>query len=557
MYDAMLKFLLITTIMIQSASTTIGGTLRLGVDTSQFTHADTLRGSNTPERAWWDVTYYDLHIRIRPQDSTITGYNTIGYVVKSRQRQMQIDLIRPLVIDSILQNGQALTFRRDGNAFLVETVPHQQPGSQQWLTVYYHGTPHVARQPPWDGGVVWTTDSLGNPWIATACQGVGASVWWPNKDYQGDEPDSQRISVTVPGNLADVSNGRLEARTSHRDGTVTYCWFVNDPINNYDVAVNIGKYTHFGATYDGEAGPLTLDYWVLPYHLERARRQFTQVKTMLKCFEYWFGPYPWYQDGYKLVETPYLGMEHQSCISYGNGYENGYRGSDLSGTGWGLKWDFIIVHESAHEWFGNNITSCDIADMWVHEAFANYAESLYTECVFGKNAGDAYCRGNRKNVSNDRPIKGPAGVNREGSEDMYYKGGNMLMTIREILKNDTLWRNILRGLNRRFHHQTVTGTQVENYISKRAHTDLSKIFQQYLATTSIPVFAYYLKKDSLHYRWENVIEGFDMPLDVRLTPDMFSRIYPTESWQQIPVRVSKGQFKIDDNYYITTSQRRH
>lgn len=553
MYNAMCKLILIALIFmpVGAACAQAKAVDLFPGDTTTFTHADTLRGSNTPERAWWDVTYYDLHVRINPRDSSITGYNTVGYTVIAPPRKMQLDLMTPLDIDSIIQNGHSLSFSRDGNAFFVRTVPRQKPGSRQTLTVYYHGAPRVAVHPPWDGGFIWTTDSLGNPWIATACQGVGASIWWPNKDYQGDEPDSQRISITLPGDLIDVSNGRLEARTPNRDGTVTYRWFVDDPINNYDVAVNAGKYVHFGGTFQGADGPLSLDYWVLPYHLSAARRQFTQVDTMLKCFEYWFGPYPWYKDGYKLVEAPHLGMEHQSCIAYGNHYENGYLGNDLSGTGWGLKWDFIIIHESAHEWFGNNLTAKDIADMWVHEAFANYAESLYTECIFGKKAGEAYCRGTRKNVANDKPVIGHYGVNDEGSGDMYYKGGNMLLTIREILQNDEKWRSILRGLNSHFRHQTVTGRAVEQYISQKAGINLEKVFRQYLNTTQIPRFDYYFKKGLLYYRWSQVVPGFDMPLDVTLTPGAFTRLHPTEQWQSIAVKATAKQFKVDENFYVT------
>jgi aminopeptidase N len=397
---------------------------------------------------------------------------------------------------------------------------------------------------------VWTRDSLGNCWIATACQGVGASIWWPDKDIQADEPDSQRIAITVPDTLVDVSNGRLRKRTVHRDGTITYEWFVDNPINNYDVAVNAGKYVHFMDVYPGEKGPLTLDYYVLPAHLHQAEKQFRQVKSMLKCFEYWFGPYPWYRDGYKLVEAPYLGMEHQSCVAYGNRFQNGYLGRDLSHTGLGLKWDFIIVHESAHEWFGNSITSKDIADMWIHEAFANYAESLYTECLFGKKAGEQYCMGTRRNVINDRPVTGHYGVNEEGSEDMYYKGGNMLLTIREIIGDDAKFRTILRGLSSTFRHQTVTAEQIEDYISKKSGIDLTKVFRQYLTTTKIPEFDYYIRRDSLHYRWNNVIPGFDMPLKVTLSDDSLSVIHPSESWQGLPLSSSRD-FRVDTTFYVS------
>jgi aminopeptidase N len=517
-----------------------------------FTHADTLRGSNTPQRAWWDVTFYNLHVKFNPADSTISGYNGITYRVLYPARQMQIDLMEPLLVDSMIQDRQSLTYRRDGNAFFVTMLKPQVKGAHNTITVYYHGKPQVAVRPPWDGGVTWARDSLGNVWIATTCQGIGASIWWPNKDIQSDEPDSQNIAITVPDTLMDVSNGRLRSKKNNHDGTVTYDWFVDDPINNYDVAANIGKYAHFSDVYYGEDGKLTLDYWPLPYHLQEAKEEFKQVKSMLKCYEYWFGPYPWYKDGYKLVETPYLGMEHQSCIGYGNHYHNGYLGRDLSGTGWGLKWDFIIIHESAHEWFGNSITSNDLADMWVHESFANYAESLYTECQFGKKAGEEYVIGCRKNVRNDRPIIAHFGVNQEGSEDMYYKGGNMLNTIRAIINNDEKWRGILRGLNKTFWHQTVNGTQIEHYISQHAGIALSKVFDQYLKTTMIPELEYKINGNELSYRWQNVVSGFNMPVEVTLKNDQYDFIYPGEKWKTIKIDLSSpDNFKVDNNFYVT------
>jgi len=360
-----------------------------------FTHADTIRGSNTPQRAWWDVAFYDLHVKVNPGDSSITGYNAITYRVlkPAPGREMQIDLQMPLVVDSIVQEGLELSARRDGNAFFVTLIAPQRRGAKKTISVYYHGKPTVATHAPWDGGFVWARDSLARDWVVTANEGLGASVWWPNKDIYSDEPDSQRVAITVPNSLFDVSNGRLRGTTPNGDGTTTYEWFVRNPINNYDIAVNAGDYAHFGDVYQGEKGKLTLDFYPLDYHLDTAKKQFQQVKPMLQCFESWFGPFPWYEDGYKLVETPHLGMEHQSAVAYGNHYKNGYLGRDRSATGHGLLWDFIIIHESAHEWFGNSITMKDPADMWIHEGFATYAEGLYTECQQGKKAGAEYTIG--------------------------------------------------------------------------------------------------------------------------------------------------------------------
>ena len=517
-----------------------------------FTHADTLRGSITPERGWWDVVFYDLHVRINPADSTISGWNGITYRVTGKSRAMQVDLQEPLAIDSVIQDGRKVGYRRDGNAFFL-TVAGQKVGSIGTVTVYYHGRPQAATNPPWDGGLIWARDPDGHPWISTACQGLGASVWWPTKDSQTDEPDSQRIAITVPDSLSVVANGRLRGVERAGKGWTTYEWFVTSPINNYDVAASAGHYVHFEDFYDGEDGRLTLDFWPIASHLEAARAQWKQVKPMLACFENWFGAYPWYRDGYQLVESPHLGMEHQSAVAYGNGFQNGYKGKDLSGTGWGLAWDFIVIHESAHEWFGNSITSADIADMWVHESFANYSESLYTECQFGKSAGAQYARGTRKLVKNDKPIVGPFGVNTEGSGDMYYKGGNMLHTIRQVINNDSTWRTVLRGLNTEFRHRVVTGDQVRSYMSAHAGIDLRKIFEQYLTTTKLPVFEYRLDGPTLSYRWANVVPGFAMPIRVATASDSTIRLKPTEAWQTTTLPIAHpDEFRVDENFFVDT-----
>ena len=521
-----------------------------------YTHADTLRGSYTSAgRAWWDVSFYDLHVRVNPADSTIAGYNGITYRVLQPGTELQIDLMTPLEVDSMVQDGRPVAFRRDSNAFFATPAVPSAAGDVRTITVYYHGRPRIARRPPWSGGFTWTTDSLGRPWVVTTDQGIGASIWWPNKDTQADEPDSQRVALTVPSSLTDVANGRLRSVTPHPDSTTTYEWFVVNPINNYAIAVAAGNYAHYSDTLQGEAGKLSLDYWPLDYHLEAAHRQFPQSKTMLTCFEHWFGPYPWYEDGYKLIEVPNNGMEHQSAVAYGNRYANGYQGRDGSGTGLGMKWDFIIVHESAHEWFGNNITSKDNADMWVHESFANYAEGLYTECLFGKEAGAQYIIGNRRLIRNDAPIIPAYGVNAQGSGDMYPKGGNMLHTIRQIVGDDAKWREILRGLNSTFRHQTVTGRQIEEYISSRAGKDLSKVFQQYLTTTQVPVLEYRLDGRKLSYRWSGVVPGFDMPVRVMLSDGATLLLEPTEQWQTRTVRLEKpADFAVDQNYYVTAHE---
>ncbi|MGD8496015.1 MAG: M1 family metallopeptidase [Gemmatimonadales bacterium] len=520
--------------------------------TPPYTRADTLRGSIGPARAWWDVTFYDLHVRVNPADSSVVGYDAITYRVREPGRELQIDLQEPLVIDSVLQEGRTLEVRRDGNAWFATLAEPPRMGTEHTVTVHYRGKPRIATNPPWDGGLILAQDSLGRPWIATANQALGASVWWPNKDTQADEPDDgQRIAITVPDSLVDVSNGRLRSVRNHADGTTTYEWYVESPINNYDVTINAAHYTHFGGIYHGEGGVLTLDFWPLDYHLAAAREQFAQVPPMLGCFEHWFGPYPWYADGFKLVETPHLGMEHQSAIAYGNHYMQGYLGRDLSGTGLGLDWDFIIIHEAAHEWWGNSLTTADLADMWVHESFANYAESLYTECMHGKAAGADYVVGTRAGIRNDRPIIPAYGVNAEGSGDMYPKGGNMLHMIRQLVDDDEAWRQILRGLNRDFRHKVVTGDQVRGYIARRSGLDLEPVFEQYLETTKVPTLEIRTEPGGGSYRWSEVVDGFRVPVPVKGEADRCVTLHPVAEWKTLPPELGDPTLlQVDRDYYV-------
>jgi aminopeptidase N len=527
--------------------------------TYKFTHADTLRGSITPERAWWDVQRYDITIRPDFDQKFTSGSNVITYKVVSSNHPpvMQIDLMEPLTIDSIFSDGgRKLEYTRDGNAWHV-SVPDQKMGSEHKVTVYFSGHPVVAVRPPWNGGWTFTRDSLGRPWMTVTCQGMGASVWYPCKDHQSDEPDKgASMTLIVPDTLVGVSNGRLQYTHKNGDGTATWKWAVVNPISNYCLIPYIGKYVHFGDTYNGEKGKLDLDYWVLDYNLEKAKSYFAdQVPKMLKAFEYWFGPYPFYEDSYKLVDVEHTGMEHQSAVAYGNHYAFGYRGRDGSGTGYGLKSDFIIVHESGHEWFGNNLTTKDLADMYVHEGFINYSESLYVDYWWGKEAGNEYVYGTRRGIHNDRPIIGHYGVNEEGSGDMYPKGGNMLHSVRHSMDNDSLFRQILRGLGKTLYHQTVTSDQVLDYISKKAGYDYKRVFYQYLHTTQIPTLEYYFGPDhkSVSYRYVDCVPGFDLPLVLK-SNDSRIRIIPGGEWKTTALEGSQaGLFDvagIEKMYYI-------
>jgi aminopeptidase N len=519
--------------------------------TLKFTHQDTLRGSVTPERSWWDLTYYHLDIVVNPSDSTINGTNTVTYRVLVPGNSMQIDLQNPMVLKKAVQNGKTLNIIKDGNAHFIQLIDKQETGAINSIILTFGGRPKIPRRPPWEGGITWKKDVNNMPFIASACQGEGASLWWPCKDHMYDKPDSMLISVNVPGNLIDVSNGRLRKIETLKNKTKTYHWFVSNPISNYGVNINIGDYIHFGEKFNGEKGVLDCDYWVLKQNLEKAKVHFVQVAQMLKAFENWFGPYPFYEDSYKLVDAPYLGMEHQSSVTYGNGYQNGYLGTDLSGTGWGLKWDFIIVHESGHEWFANSITYKDIADMWIHESFINYSESLFVEYYWGKAAGAEYVRGTRRAIRNDRPITGIYNVNYEGSGDMYYKGGNMLHTLRQIVNDDTKWRDLLRGLNKDFYHQVVEGSQIENYLSQKIGLDLKPFFDQYLRDIRIPVFEYYVKGNDLTFRWNNCVQRFNMPLRIWVAGKSVN-ITPSARWTTVKLDASNPEIIVDPDYYVAS-----
>ncbi len=513
------------------------------------TRQDSLRGSITPEREWWDLTYYHLDIKVEPDKKHISGSNTVGYKVLKSNKTMQIDLQEPMKITSVTSNGKKLKFNREGNAYFIQLKKKQKKNDINYLKINYEGFPKEAIRAPWDGGLSWAKDENDNHFIATSCQGLGASVWWPNKDHMYDEVDSMLISVNVPKHLTNVSNGRLRKVTEHKDDTKTFDWFVTNPINNYGVNINIGDYVSFSEVFKGEKGDLDIDNYVLSYNLDKAKEQFKQVPMMIEAFEHWFGPYPFYEDSFKMVEVPYLGMEHQSSITYGNKYQNGYLGRDLSGSGWGLKFDYIIIHEGGHEWFANNITYKDIADMWVHEGFTCYSENLYVDYFFGKEASAEYVIGTRRGISNRKPIIGLYDINREGSGDMYSKGANLLHTIRQLAKDDEVWRQTLRGLNEEFYHSTVTTKEIEEYISMRIGIDLSKVFDQYLRDYRVPIFEYEIDGGELQYRWNDVIDGFDMPIEVIVDGEN-QILNPSNEFKKIPIK--NLYINVDDDYYVFT-----
>ena len=524
-----------------------------------LTRQDTLLGSVTAERAWWEVLYYDLQVVPYFETRRLNGSNTITYkVVEGKSNIMQIDLQQPLQIDSIvLDRSTPISFSNEGHVWYLK-MPRQAIGSEHKVTVYYSGIPHVAKSPPWQGGITWTRDSLNRPWIATSCQLTGASVWYPCKNHQSDEPDrGASITITVPDTLVAVANGKLIKKEEGPNNTITYKWEVLNPINNYGLCFYVGKYVEIKEPYTGIGGDLPLHFWVLDYNKTKAEQHLIpNTKQSVTHLEYWFGAFPFYKDGLKLVDAPYIGMEHQSAVAYGNRYKYGYKGKDISGTGWGLKYDIILVHELAHEWFGNSITTEDLADKWVQEGFAGYGEILYLESQFDKEAANEYLIAKMRNIENKNPVIPRYNVNETGGADDFSKGRTLVHMIRQIMNDDKKFRRLLLHINEHFYHKITTSKEVEKFICNRTVIDLSKMFEQYLHTTQIPILEYHIASNHIQYRYTNCIPRFTMPLKVSVGNKSLW-LNPSTQWQELPLNGASGEdtLKIDPNFYVGLSRQ--
>ena len=511
------------------------------------TRKDSLQGGLRPERTCFDVQHYDLNIKINIDEKSIVGYNDISFKVVEYTKKIQIDLFQNMHIDSIVYNKKKLDYKREFNAVFIDFPTDLKRDSEAKIRFYYSGKPIIAKNAPWDGGFVFTKDKQGKPWIAVACQGTGASLWYPVKDSQSDEPDNgATIKVAVPNGLMNVSNGRFKGSQDLKNGYTRWDWEVKNPINTYDITINIADYAHL----HDKLADLDLDYYVLKENEEKAKNHFEEAKLMLNCFQSKFGTYPFNEDGYKLVETPYLGMEHQSAVAYGNKYRKGYLGSDLSGTGIGLLFDYITIHESGHEWFGNSITSRDIADMWIHEGFTMYSEVVYVECQYGAEKAQKYMNGMKRNVSNDEPIIGPFGVNKEGSGDMYYKGALMLNTLRHIIHNEELWWKLILDYSTTYKHKIIDTETVVAFFNKESNMNLTPVFNQYLRYSNIPELLIRKNNSNLEFKWNANEPNFNMPIDLDVNGKEI-RMYPTLDWQVMGDLKPNDEVKVlTNNFYI-------
>lgn len=518
---------------------------------AQFTRRDSLQGGLRIERTSYNVKRYDLNITINPEQKSIKGFNDITFEVMVPTQKIQLDLFDNMKVDSIVWNTKKLKYIRDNDAVFIDFPEKLASKSNHKLKFYYSGNPKIAKNAPWDGGFVFKKDSNGKDFIGVAVQGTGASLWYPVKDSQTDEPDNgASIKVAVPNGLMNVSNGRFLGSQDLKNGYTRWDWEVKNPINNYTITVNIADYVHI----QDKMPDLDLDYYVLRENEAKAREHFMEVKPMMECFQSKFGRYPFWEDGYKLVETPYLGMEHQSAVAYGNKYKKGYMGFDLSGTGVGMFFDYITIHETGHEWFGNSITSTDIADMWIHEGFTTYSETVFIECMKGYDDAMKYINGQARNVKNDKPIIGQYGVNNEGSGDMYYKGSLLLNTLRHVIADDEKWWKMLYDYSETFKKKIITSDTVIDYFNKASGTDLTPIFRQYLYSNQMPIFIYKVKGDYLYYSWDNVMDDFNMPIDIGFE-DKKIRLNPTLKEQKIKLKkLNKKSFQIYDNQFFVKIQ---
>lgn len=492
-----------------------------------FTRRDSLQGGLRPERTSFDVQRYDLNITLDLDKRHISGYNDITFKVVENTARIQLDLFENMQVESIVFNKKKLKYTRDNDAIFITFPKTLKKGTEEKVRFYYSGNPTVAKNAPWDGGFVFKKDNKGKHWIGVAVQGTGASLWFPVKDHQTDEPDrGASIKVAVPNGLMNVSNGRFTGKEDLKNGYTRWDWEVKNPINNYTITLNVADYAHIHDNLNG----LDIDYYVLRDNEEKAKKHFEEVKPMLECFEAKFGKYPFYEDGYKLVETPYLGMEHQSAVAYGNGYKKGYMGMDMSMTGVGMLFDYITIHESGHEWFGNSITSKDIADMWIHEGFTTYSETVYIECRYGYDKAMQYINGQRANVMNDKPVIGIFGVNKTGSGDKYFKGSLMLNTIRHIVNDDAKWWAMLLKFSETYKKQVIETETVVAFFNKESGVNLTPVFDQYLRYKNIPVLQLRMNGNRFEYRWKTDVANFTMPVEVTAQGKTL-RLNATNNWQ--------------------------
>lgn len=554
-----MKHAILLLILSLSANVAIGQSHHHGTyyNDLTFNEKDSIRGALRLERSCYDVKYYDLSVNIDPKTESISGSNIIHFKYLEKSKSLQLDLFDNLTVDEILLDGKSCHFTPKYDALFID-LPHLTVGQNYKLKVSYHGSPIKAKLPPWDGGFVWKEDDRGSPWIGVACEGTGASSWWPNKDHLSDEPDSMKISITVPSELMAVSNGNL-IETIEQDEKSTYVWNVSYPINNYNVSVNIGDYIHFSDEYVSPTqGILACDYYVLTSNLKIAKEHFQQVSGVLEAFENYFGPYPFWKDGYALIETPYLGMEHQSGIAYGNQYKRGYLGSMIPKD---MDWDYIIVHETGHEYWGNSISIKDHADMWIHEGFTTYMEALYVEYHYGREAVNRYLATQRNLIQNEKPIQGPRDVNFEdfGGSDHYYKGSYMLHTLRSVINDDETWWGLLRAVYDEFKFSNVESEQIIDYISEYCSTDYHHFFSQYIHHADLPTLEYKLKRKGkglmVSYRWESSVQGFTMPIEIGNASNPL-RVECNSEWNHVEInQLEENDFWINDyDYLIETSQ---
>lgn len=519
-----------------------------------FTEADTLRGSLLEARSCYDVEHYLLDVEVNVEERNISGLVEMSFKAIRDFDRLQFDLYANMKIDEVKWQGKILNYERKHDAVFVDFPSSIAAGTGEMISIKYHGSPRKAIMPPWDGGFVWKKDDEGRPWIGVACEGDGASLWWPNKDHLSDEPSSMDIKLTAPKELTCVANGQLIDVSKKNKSLKTWHWKVSYPINNYNVTLNIAHYKNFKDTYtsfDGEE--LELDYYVLDYNLDKAKKHFKQVDKTLEAFEFYFDKYPFWEDGFALVETSYLGMEHQGAIAYGNKYRRGYLGGMIPSH---MNWDYIIVHETGHEYWGNSISMNDMAEMWIHESFTTYMEALYVEYNYSYEEAVDYLGMQRPYIENRKPIIGPRDVNFQefGSSDHYYKGSWVLHTLRNVLGDDELWFGILKSFYREHSISNIDTKDFINYFNEKTGKDYSYFFEQYLYKARPPKLLYKMeeKGDDLvvHYRWDDATGNFPMSIKMG-NPKLYKKITPSTEIKSMYFKdLLPDDFQVAEEMYL-------
>jgi len=515
----------------------------------ELTPNNNLIGNLNENRSSYRVSFYDINIDFDIDHKSLAGFVTIKAESIRDLNKLQIDLAENLNIKKITYENKELSFSREFDAILIDFNSTIVKGSIFEFTVFYDGIPQSADNPPWAGGFTWSKDKNGRDWIAVSCEGEGARIWWPNKDHITAEGDSVRMKYTVPSNTVAVGNGKLRNIIT-KNNKSTYEWFVGNPINNYNISVQIGNYVAVQDTFIKDDTIHNMNHYVLDYNKELASNYFTQSKEVIRFYEKYFGDYQWYEDGYKLIEVPYLGMEHQSAVTYGNGFSiyNGVRSKSWPMYG---VIDPLIIHETGHEWFGNSVTASDPTHIWIHEGLQVYSEAIYFEDKFKSyEVGVHYLNTLKNRIVNEVPIVGNENENHWALHgDTYMKGAWVMHTLRSTINDDKSWFEILKEFMEENAKGFVNTRDFFDKVNEITGDDYWYFAEQYFYSSAQPELEYYQTDNEFFYRWNNVNENFSMPIDLLINGSS-TRVFPTKKFKSFNISKHSQIEVMEWKYYV-------